>query len=90
EYDVNLDGLLDRDEFTKFIQKLTADTITSISRNLIIAFILAPTLALITKKTTEGVPCVGKAVKKLPNSVYASIVTLAVLLVQKTSENCEP
>ncbi|XP_042406564.1 uncharacterized protein LOC121996614 [Zingiber officinale] len=89
EYDVNLDGLLDREEFTKFIRKLTNDTLSTISVNLIIALVLAPTVALLTKRATEGVPGVGKVVQKLPSSIYASIITLGVVVVQKSTEGCE-
>ncbi|KAJ6846390.1 uncharacterized protein M6B38_280605 [Iris pallida] len=89
EYDINLDGLLDREEFAEFIRKLTPDALSAISLNLIIALILAPTVALVTKRATEGVPGIGRVVHKLPNSVYASIVTLGVVLVQKSGEGCE-
>ncbi|RLM73556.1 uncharacterized protein C2845_PM15G20830 [Panicum miliaceum] len=34
EYDVNLDGLLDREEFAEFIRKLTPDSLDSISLKL--------------------------------------------------------
>lgn len=86
EYDINLDGLLDREEFAEFIRELTADTITAVSRNLIIALVVTPTVALMTKRATEGVPGVGKAVQRLPNSVYALIVALGVVLAQKSGE----
>lgn len=86
EYDINLDGLLDREEFAAFIKKLTADSLNAISVKLIIALVVAPAVALMTKKATEGVPGVGKVVRKLPNSVYASIITLGVVLVQQKSE----
>lgn len=89
EYDLNLDGLLDREEFARFMKRLTADTVTVVSRNLIIALVVAPTVALLTKRATEGVPGVGKVVHKVPNSVYASLVTLGVVLVQKASEGYE-
>ncbi|KAM0935316.1 putative EF-hand domain-containing protein [Dioscorea sansibarensis] len=89
EYDVNLDGLLDREEFADFIQKLTTNMLTVVSRNLIIALIVAPTVALLTKRATERVPGVGKVVQKVPNSVYASVVTLGVVLVQNSSEGFE-
>ncbi|KAJ0970907.1 hypothetical protein J5N97_018866 [Dioscorea zingiberensis] len=69
EFDVNLDGLLDREEFADFIQKLTTDMLTVVSRNLIIALLVAPTVALLTKRATEGVPGVGKVVQKVPNSL---------------------
>ncbi|XP_010918072.1 uncharacterized protein [Elaeis guineensis] len=89
EYDINLDGLLDREEFAEFIRELTADTITAVSRNLIIALVVTPTVALMAKRATEGVPGVGKVVQRLPNSVYASIVALGVVLAQKSGERCE-
>ncbi|KMZ74711.1 Calcium-binding EF hand family protein [Zostera marina] len=82
EFDLNLDGLLDRDEFLEFIKKITTDTIALVSRNLIIALVVAPTAALLSKKATEGVPGVGRAVQKIPSSVYASAVVLAVVWLQ--------
>ncbi|XP_052194798.1 uncharacterized protein LOC127802808 [Diospyros lotus] len=82
DYDLNLDGELDREEFAKFIQQLTADTVIAVSQGLIITLAVAPVVALMTKKTTEGIPGVGKVVQRLPNSVYASLVTLAVVTFQ--------
>jgi hypothetical protein len=84
--DLNLDGQIDREEFVKFIQQLTADTFIIITQGLLIALVVAPTVAMATKRATEGVPGVGKVIQKLPNSVYASLVTLAVVLFQKTLE----
>lgn len=88
-YDVNLDGQLNREEFYEFIQKMTAETLSVVSRNMIIAVIMAPVIALLTKRATEGVPHVGKVVQRIPNSVYASIVTLGVVLLQKSGEEFE-
>ncbi|KAM7476616.1 hypothetical protein LguiB_023859 [Lonicera macranthoides] len=82
--DINLDGELDREEFVKFIFKLTADTFVTVSKGLILTLAAAPTLALVTKKTTEGVPGIGKVVHKVPNSIYASLITLAILLFQNS------
>ncbi|KAF3795955.1 hypothetical protein EJ110_NYTH04203 [Nymphaea thermarum] len=84
--DFNLDGVLDREEFYQFIKKLTADTLDIVSRNLIIALVLAPTVAILTKRATEGVPGVGKVVQKLPNSVYASLIALGVLVLENVAE----
>ncbi|KAL1194875.1 hypothetical protein V5N11_001808 [Cardamine amara subsp. amara] len=77
--DLNLDGEIDRDEFVKFIEQLSGETFAVVSQGLIISLIVAPTVAIATKKATEGVPGVGKVVQKLPTSIYASIVTLAVV-----------
>ncbi|XP_010528683.1 PREDICTED: uncharacterized protein LOC104805728 [Tarenaya hassleriana] len=82
--DMNLDGEIDREEFVRFIQQLTADTFTVVSQGLIISLVVAPTVAMATKRATEGVPAVGKVVQKLPNAVYASLVTLAVVWFQTT------
>ncbi|KAJ7961660.1 Calcium-binding EF-hand [Quillaja saponaria] len=81
--DINLDGEINSEEFVRFIQKLTADTFIVVSQGLIITLVVAPSVAMATKRATEGVPGVGKVVQKLPNSVYASLVTLAVVLFQK-------
>ncbi|GAB2217057.1 hypothetical protein Droror1_Dr00000215 [Drosera rotundifolia] len=84
ECDINIDGEIDRDEFTKFIQKVTSDTVIVVSQKLIIALMVAPAIALVTKKATEGVPGVGRVVQRLPNAAYASLVTLAVVMFQRS------
>ncbi|KAK4802630.1 hypothetical protein SAY86_000833 [Trapa natans] len=84
ECDLNLDGEIDREEFVQFIQRQTSDTFIVVSQGLIITLVVAPTVAMATKRATEGVPGVGKVVQKLPNSIYASLVTLAVVLFQKS------
>ncbi|CAA3001748.1 uncharacterized protein LOC111410417 [Olea europaea subsp. europaea] len=83
ESDINLDGELDREEFSKFVLRITQDTFVTVTRGLITTLAMAPTVALLTKKTTENVPGVGKAVQKLPNSVYASLVTLVIVMFQQ-------
>ncbi|KAL9260418.1 hypothetical protein AKJ16_DCAP27187 [Drosera capensis] len=84
ECDINIDGEIDRDEFTKFIQKVTSDTVIVVSQKLIISLMVAPAIALVTKKATEGIPGVGRVVQRLPNAAYASLVTLAVVMFQRS------
>lgn len=86
---MNLDGQINHDEFVKFIQKLTTDTLAVVSQGLLVALVVAPTVAMATKKATEGVPGVGKVVQKLPNSIYASLVTLAIVWLQASREGIE-
>ncbi|XP_042030803.1 uncharacterized protein LOC121777572 [Salvia splendens] len=86
ECDMNCDGALDREEFVKFIRRITKDTLLTVSQGLIIALAVAPTVALLTKRSTENVPHVGKVVEKIPSSVYASIVTLMVVAFQQGAE----
>ncbi|KAB1221444.1 hypothetical protein CJ030_MR2G013168 [Morella rubra] len=54
--DLNLDGEIDREEFVKFIERLTADTLIAVSEGLILTLVVAPTIAMATKRATEGVP----------------------------------
>ncbi|PON87488.1 Parvalbumin [Trema orientale] len=89
ECDINLDGEIDREEFVRFIQQLTAGAFITVSQGLILTLVVAPTVAVATKKATEGVPGVGKVVQKLPNSIYASIITLAIVLFQKSQLESE-
>lgn len=88
-FDLNMDGQLDREEFSQFIKKFTSNIMMRISQNLLIAVVAAPLIALMTKRATEGVPRVGKVVQKIPNTVYASVITAAVVLIQKINENRE-
>ncbi|GJU44330.1 hypothetical protein Tco_1201596 [Tanacetum coccineum] len=83
ECDINLDGALNREEFEEFVKRLTADTFVYVTQGLLITLAIAPTVAIATKRTTEGVPGIGKVVQKLPTSVYASLITLAVMMIQK-------
>lgn len=85
---MNLDGELNREEFVKFMVELSADTFNTVSQGLIISLVVAPTVAMATKRATEDVPGVGKVVQKLPNAVYASLVTLAVVALQSASQGC--
>lgn len=86
---MNLDGQLNREEFEGFIQELSKEALTIISRNIILALIVAPTVALLTKRATEGVPGVGKVVQRIPNSIYASIITLGVVMLQNSGTEFE-
>ncbi|XP_054781721.1 uncharacterized protein LOC129288930 [Prosopis cineraria] len=79
ECDINLDGAIDCEEFYIFIKRMTGDTFTVVSQGLIITLVVAPAVAVATKRSTEGVPGVGKVVQRLPNAVYASLVTLAIV-----------
>ncbi|KAL4326017.1 hypothetical protein GQ457_11G006080 [Hibiscus cannabinus] len=89
ECDLNLDGEIDHDEFVKFIQKLTADTFVVVSKGLLVTLVAAPTIAIATKRATDGVPGVGRVMQKVPNSVYASLVTLAVVWIQTSCKEIE-
>ncbi|XP_042471869.1 uncharacterized protein LOC122054106 isoform X2 [Zingiber officinale] len=89
EYDMNLDGLIDREEFAELMKKLTKETAKSVGQNLLIGLVLVPTVALIAKRATEGVPVVGRVMQNLPNFVYASIVALGlgVVIVKEGSND---
>ncbi|KDP39589.1 hypothetical protein JCGZ_02609 [Jatropha curcas] len=89
ECDFNLDGEIDHEEFVKFIQKITADTFIVVSQGLLVTLVVAPTVAMATKRATEGVPGVGKVVQKLPNSIYASLVTLAIVWFQTSGQGLD-
>lgn len=86
ESDIDLNGELDREEFRKFIQQLTKETLIVLSQGLFITLAVAPTIAVLTKRSTEGFPLVGKVIRKVPTSVYASLVTLAIVLFQNARE----
>ena len=86
ECDFNLDEEINHEEFVKFIQQLTTDAFIVVSQGLILTLVVAPTVAMATKKATEGVPGVGKVVQKLPTSIYASLVTLAIVWFQTSCE----
>jgi len=87
ENDINLDGEIDREEFAKLIKQITADAFVVVSQGLILTLVAAPTIAMATKKATEGVPHVGKVVQRIPTSIYASLLTLAVVLIQQARQD---
>ncbi|WCJ27705.1 Calcium-binding EF hand family protein [Euphorbia peplus] len=82
ECDMNSDGEIDNEEFVKFMLKLTSDTFVVVSQGLLVTLVVAPTVAMATKRATEGVPGVGSVMQKIPNSIYASLVTLAIVWFQ--------
>ncbi|KAI4353771.1 hypothetical protein L6164_002699 [Bauhinia variegata] len=84
--DINFDGEIDREEFVRFMKLMTAETFTVVSHELVLTLVVAPTFALATKRATESVPGVGKVVQRIPNSVYASMVTFAAVLFQKLAQ----
>ncbi|KAJ4759031.1 Calcium-binding EF hand family protein [Rhynchospora pubera] len=88
EYDFDLNNRLDREEFAEFIRKLTADSLSNISLKLAISFVAAPLIALMTKRATERVPGLGPVVQRLPNSIYASIIAVGVVLAQRSGDDC--
>lgn len=82
--DINLDGRINRDEFVRFIKEITTDTFVVVTKGLLLTLVVAPTVAVATKRATEGVPGVGKMVQRLPNSIYASLVTLIIVLIENS------
>ncbi|KAJ7569661.1 hypothetical protein O6H91_01G087700 [Diphasiastrum complanatum] len=86
-FDTNQNGLLDRSEFNLFVKKFTANVASRISKNILIFSILAPGLAVFTKRATEKVPGVGPVVCKVPSAVYASLITTVIAVVGKVNGN---
>ncbi|KAG7994579.1 hypothetical protein I3843_01G064700 [Carya illinoinensis] len=86
--DLNLDGEIDLEEFVAFIQQLTTETFIAVSQGLIITLLVVPIIAVATKNAIESVPGCGKMVKKLPYSIYAFLVTLAVVFIQRLIFSC--
>ncbi|XP_014516696.2 uncharacterized protein LOC106774274 isoform X2 [Vigna radiata var. radiata] len=85
--DINLDGDIEREEFFDFMLQMTADTFTVVSQKLVVTMVVASTVAVATKKATEGVPGVGKVVKKIPNSVCASLAIIAAVWFKKKAQS---
>lgn len=83
ENDINLDKEIDREEFVNLIKQITANTFVAVSQGLMLTLVTAPTMAMVTKQATERIPHVGKFVQKIPNSVYAPLLTLAAVLIQQ-------
>ncbi|KAL2631237.1 hypothetical protein R1flu_015923 [Riccia fluitans] len=77
-FDTNQNGVLDRNEFAAFLEKFTSDLYVGLSKNVLIFAIGAPLLAMVAKRATEQVPTVGPVVKRVPNFIYASLITTAV------------
>lgn len=87
KFDINHDGELSREEFARFISQVTTDTIVTAGRRLLVTMVIAPTVASLTKKGAESVPGVGKVVQKAPHPIYASFLTLSVLLFQRAFQS---
>eukprot|EP00249_Psilotum_nudum_P004845 c18332_g1_i1 orf=266-754(+) len=89
-FDANQNGVLDREEFASFIESFTSKVAKRVSQNFLIFTVAAPALALLTKRATENTPGVGKVVRKIPNAVFASVVTAFVLLLENLNDKSSP
>ncbi|BAT96923.1 hypothetical protein LR48_Vigan11g155200 [Vigna angularis] len=85
--DENKDGQISRDEFFGFIQQMAPETFNVVRKKLVATLVVAPTVAVTTKKATEQVPGVGKLVQRLPKVVYAALVTMAAVWFQETNKD---
>ncbi|BBN07881.1 hypothetical protein MPTK1_4g06990 [Marchantia polymorpha subsp. ruderalis] len=85
-FDTNQNGVLDREEFAAFLEKFTSDLYVGISKNVLIFSIGAPVLAMVAKRATEQLPTVGPVVKRVPNFVYATLITTAVAFLGHSKE----
>ncbi|KAE8678940.1 F-box/kelch-repeat protein SKIP25-like [Hibiscus syriacus] len=65
------------------------DQIRSMMQGLLVTLVVAPTVAVAAKRATEDVPGVGKVVRKVPTSIYASLVTLAIVWFQTSRQEIE-
>ncbi|TKY68802.1 Adenylosuccinate lyase [Spatholobus suberectus] len=81
--DVDMDGQINRDEFFGFIQQMAPETFHVVRKKLVATLVVAPTVAVSTKKATEGVLGVGKLVQRLPKPVYAVLMTIAAVWFQE-------
>ncbi|GLT72948.1 hypothetical protein SLA2020_448400 [Shorea laevis] len=60
--DFNLDGEIDREEFVKFTQELTSNTLIAVSQGLILTLVVAPTVAMATKRLRRVSRELGRSV----------------------------
>ncbi|KGN56633.1 hypothetical protein Csa_009568 [Cucumis sativus] len=85
--DKNKDQVINSDEFLEFILHLTTYAFVTVTGKVpFVTLVVAPTVALVTKKSTEGIPGVGKLVQKMPSSAYAFLVTLVVVAFQNSKQ----
>ncbi|KAL0547934.1 hypothetical protein IC582_012373 [Cucumis melo] len=85
--DKNKDQVINREEFLEFILHLTTDAYVTVRERVpILTLVVAPTAAIVTKKSTEGIPGVGKLVQKLPTSAYALLVTVVAVTFQNSKQ----
>jgi hypothetical protein len=79
KFDRNHDGKLDREEFTAFLQSFTKNVSAKISTNILIFSFLIPLLVGATRRITERIPKVGQIVRRIPNVIFSSLVTTAII-----------
>lgn len=81
KFDRNHDGKLDREEFTAFLQGFTKDVSAKISTDILLFSFIIPLLVGASRRTTEKIPKVGTLVRRIPNSLYSSVVTTLIVMV---------
>ncbi|GLJ29541.1 hypothetical protein SUGI_0582680 [Cryptomeria japonica] len=94
KFDKDKNGHVDKEEFALFVEKFTFDLINEISKSITVSalggpaviIVGAPVMAGMAKSSSEKVPVIGKLLSKLPDSMFASTITVvAMLLLQSTS-----
>jgi hypothetical protein len=73
-FDKNNDGMLDRSEFTAFIETFTKNVTARVSAN-----ILLFSFVTLARPGAETLPLIGPAVKRTPKPIYSAIMTTLIV-----------
>ncbi|KAG0592711.1 hypothetical protein KC19_1G275300 [Ceratodon purpureus] len=80
QFDKDNDGKLEKEEFAAFLQGFTKKETTRITTNILLFSFLIPLLVDGTRQITERIPKVGGVVQIVPQAVFSSVVTTAIVL----------
>eukprot|EP00250_Pteridium_aquilinum_P032139 c45079_g1_i1 orf=186-677(+) len=83
KFDKNKDEELSKEEFALFMETFTSKILGTLGRTFLVLCILAPALAFLAKRGTEGLPRVGNFVRGIPFFVYTSLVTAGLILAER-------
>lgn len=83
EFDKDHDGKLNRGELADFLQGFTTKETTRISTNVLLFFFLIPLLEDRTRQVTEKIPKVGGVMRVVPPAIFSSVVTIAIILLNR-------
>ncbi|KAG0593542.1 hypothetical protein M758_1G329900 [Ceratodon purpureus] len=78
-FDKNDDGMLDRSEFTAFIETFTKNVTARVSTNILLFSFVIPTIVTLARPGAETLPLLGPAVKRTPKPIYSAIMTTLIV-----------
>lgn len=71
--------MLDREEFSTFIETFTKNVSARVSTNILLFSFVIPTIVVLSRPGAEQLPLVGPVVRRAPNPLYSAVMTTLIV-----------